>query len=52
MMQPMAMVKPRNWDTDDGEIEVNDSNKNNSQDPNTSSISESRGGHSKNDKFE
>ena len=21
MMQPMAMVKPRNWDRDDGEIE-------------------------------
>jgi hypothetical protein len=40
MMQPMAMVKPRNWDTDDGEIEVNDSN-NNAQDPQPSSFSES-----------
>ena len=41
MMHPLAMLKPLNWDTDDGKIEVNDSN-NNSQDPQSSSFSESR----------
>ena len=40
MMQPLAMLKPLNWDIEDGEVDVNDSN-NNSQDPKPFSISES-----------
>ena len=40
MMQTMAMVKPRNYDTDDVE-NVNDANNNNSQDHNASFVSES-----------
>ena len=40
MMQPLAMLKPLNWDKEDGEVEVNDSD-NNSHDPKLFSVSKS-----------